>query len=355
MFGCAGCGAVLTAPVSQVALPVHARQTYGHELLPALMEPGTYAVDPEPWGPPWRLWTEVGADEAAARGVYAPVYSLPYGPAGAVVIAPGDVRGTVLIAERCDGDCMGVDGRAGSNLACAECGRAVATRVDDCSLWQAVWLDPRAVRLLAGGGIERRVWGWEELRREVPGTPPVEPRGWWSPVWEAAVGVTLAHLLVVSGGSRMGVPDGLVADVFGRALDALLPPGPPVREMALAGPDLPATTADIAVVPRHPQTDEVWPFGAGGAAGVGAGAAVPLAADVWAYLAFHYERRPVPGPGGMPADAHRDDPPPLLPRELFRPDGKLFLRTLARLPEVRAPWLRAIYDRVADRPYGHPF
>ncbi|MGW2043477.1 hypothetical protein ACWCO4_36290, partial [Streptomyces virginiae] len=30
-----------------------------------LMEPGTYAVDPLPTGPPWRVWDEVGEDLAA--------------------------------------------------------------------------------------------------------------------------------------------------------------------------------------------------------------------------------------------------------------------------------------------------
>jgi hypothetical protein len=52
VFGCARCGAVLTAPVSRVALPVHAHLRYGHQFLPALMEPGTYAVNPEPSGRP---------------------------------------------------------------------------------------------------------------------------------------------------------------------------------------------------------------------------------------------------------------------------------------------------------------
>lgn len=103
VFGCAGCGAVLTAPVSRVALPVHAHLRYGHQFLPALMEPGTYAVNPEPFGPPRRPWAEVGPDEAEARGVYAPVPVLSYGPRGAVVIAPGDTRGTVLLPDRCDG------------------------------------------------------------------------------------------------------------------------------------------------------------------------------------------------------------------------------------------------------------
>lgn len=68
VFACATCDAVLTAPLSQVALPVHARQRFGHELLGALMESGTFAVDPEPSGPPWRPWAEVGEAEAEALG-----------------------------------------------------------------------------------------------------------------------------------------------------------------------------------------------------------------------------------------------------------------------------------------------
>ncbi|WP_433420733.1 hypothetical protein ACQP1V_08850 [Microtetraspora malaysiensis] len=347
VFACAGCGVVLTARVSRVALPVHAGQHYGHELLPALLEPGTYAVNPEPFGPPRRRWEEVGADEAEARGVYAPVYSLSYGPPGTVGVAPGDVRGTVLIPERCDGYCLGLDGRDGPNLACEECGQAVATRIDDCTLWQVVWLDPRAVRPVSVEGPARRVVGWEALREEHPGTPPIEQPGWWSPVWTAAVAVALAHLLAASGGKRVAVPDGPVAEAFRRAIDTFLPPGPPTRDLVLAGPGLPATVTDLALVPRHPQTDEVWPTSARGA--------VPLAADVWMYMAFHDDRRLVPAANGMPDGVRRDDPPPLLPWSPFRPDWKVFLSTLARLPEVRQPWLRAIYDQVRDRRYQHPF
>lgn len=347
VFACAGCGAVLTARVSRVALPAHAGQMIGHDLLPALLEPGTYAVNPEPSGPPWRPWDEVGAEEAATRGVYAPVFSLSYGPPGAVGLAPGDVRGTVLIPERCDGYCMGLDGRDGPNLACAACGLAVATRIDDCMLWQAVWLDPRAVRPVSVEGPASRVIDWAALPEELPGTPPVEQLGWWSPVWTAAVSVALAHLLAASGGKRVAVPDGPVAEVFRRAIDTLLPPGPPARELVLAGPGRSATVTDMALVPRHPQTGEAWPYGAG--------TAVPLAADVWMYLAFHDDRRLVPAVAGMPDGVRRDDPPPLLPHVPFRPDWKVFLSTLARLPAVRRPWLRAVYDHVKDRRYQHPF
>ncbi|MFD3486094.1 hypothetical protein [Streptomyces sp. NPDC058665] len=343
VFVCARCRAVLTAPVSRVALPVHAHHTYGHDMLPALMEPGTYAVDPEPFGPPWRPWSEIGADEAEARGIFAPVHALSFGAPGAVVVAPGDTRGTVLIPERCDGYCLGLDGRDGPNLACARCGLAVATRIDDCSLWQAVWLAPDAVRRLPAEGSAGRTAEWK-------GTPSVEQSGRWNPRWEAAVGAALAHMLAASAGAPVAVPDGLVADTFGRALEVLLPPGQPPQRASLTGPNLPAPcpVADIALVPRHPRTGKTWQP-------PGTAKAVPLAADVWTALAFPREQRPVPATGGMPEGVLRDDPLPPYPHELFRPDSKVFLHTLARLPAVREPWLRRIYDHVRKHPYARPF
>ncbi|KAB2357770.1 hypothetical protein [Actinomadura montaniterrae] len=403
VFACAGCGAVLTAPLSQVALPVHAHQSYGHAMLPALMEPGTYAVDPHPSGPPWRLWGEITTAEAEAQGWYAPVHAVSLGPRGAVVIAPGDVRGTVLIPDRCDGYCMGLDGRDGPNLACTRCGRAVATRIDDCSLWQAVWLDPRAVRPLPGEPDDRAVLDWDDLQRERPGTPPVEQPGRWNPIWEAAAGAALAHLLAVSDGAPVAVPEGLVADVFGRALDALSPAGLPAKSVALGGPGLAAAAADILLVPVHPQTGKAWrppreaakasggevlggdvsggdrsggdrsggdrsggellarePSGGEPSArmelgGGRPGRTVPLAADVWVRMAFPSEWEPVAVVGGVPEVVWRDDPPPLLPVGPFRPDSGVFLSTLVRLPEVRRPWLRSIYDQVRERPYSPPF
>ncbi|MEV7227250.1 hypothetical protein AB0M79_09535 [Polymorphospora sp. NPDC051019] len=340
---------MLTVPVSRVAFPVQAHQQVGNGLLlGVLMEPGTYAVDPDPFGPPWRRWDEFGAVEAEAHGVYAPVFALSCGPRGAVVVAPGDVRGTVLIPGPAGGNCCGLDGRDGPNLACTRCGRPVATRVDDCSLWQAVWLDPDAVHRVDGDASPHRTVGWDALRAERPGVQPVEPDGQWNPLWEAAVAVAMARLLVVSAGARVTVPDGLVAETFRRTLDALLPPGPTARTLTLAGPGLPAVTADIALVPQHPQTGEPWTPS-------GSADMVPLQWDVWAHTAFHHDRRPVPGAGTMPDDARRDDPPPPLPRQAFHPDAVAFLDTLARLPEVRQPWLRKIYHRVSHGPYRFPF
>ncbi|WP_323187527.1 hypothetical protein [Streptomyces sp. NBC_01275] len=279
-----------------------------------------------------------------------------------------------LIPERCGGHCMGLDGRDGPNLACAGCGQAVATRVDDCSCWQAVWLAPDAVRRVPGDGDDPlpRTVDWEASAREWQGTPPIESPGSWSPTFSAAVGMALAHLLAASGGGRVTVPGGLVRDTLGRPLDALLPPGTPglpgspVKRAALAGPGLPVPgpsssagpsptstpTPDILLVPRDPRTGEVWRPSSGSAD------LVPLAAEVWMHLAFDRERLPVPvtgGVGGMPDGVFRDYPLPAHPWGPFRPDSSVFLRTLARLPAVRQPWLRAILDRVNEHPYARPF
>ncbi|GHJ42789.1 hypothetical protein Cs7R123_01310 [Catellatospora sp. TT07R-123] len=343
VFTCAGCGAALTVPVRRVVLPAHARARYGNGPLDVLMEPGTYAIDPLPSGPPWRLWAEVDAAEAASHGVYAPTAVLSFGPAGAVAVAPGDVRGTEFIPDRLDGTCCGLSaGRGGPNLACARCGLPVATRVDDCGLWQAVWLAPGTVDI-EHDAADGTSTPWEELLDQQPGLPPVEQPGHWSPLWQASLAVTLAHVVTASGGHPVAVAVGPTADVLRRALDALLPTGPTARILALAGPGLPEVAADIAVVPQHPQTGELW-------APVRAPVAAPLSWEVWAYLAFHRERKPVP----IPAQAFRDDPPPRMPFWTFRPSRSVFLDTLVRLPGVREPWLRAIYDRVNERWAGLP-
>lgn len=80
-----------------------------------------------------------------------------------------------------------------------------------------------------------------------------------------------------------------------------------------------------------------------------------MAADVWMYLAFRHEQSQIPVTGQLPYGVLRDDPLPMHPEGPFRPDSGVFLDTLARLPAVRQPWLRRIYDRVKYRPYAHPF
>lgn len=245
VFVCAGCGAELTVPLSRVALPVHARQKYGNGAqLPVLMRSGEFAVDPDPWGGPRRLWAGIDPAEAAARGIHAPVHALSDGTPGATVIAPGDIRGTRLIPEKRGGACCGLDGADGPNMACESCDLPVAARVDDCSLWQMVRLDPDAVRRIPvdpGGGAPAAPLSWAELVEQGEETPLFEPIAtwggpsgpghyWsWSPRWEAAAGHALAHLLVASEGRPVEVPGGLAADVFQRALDVLLPAGAPKR------------------------------------------------------------------------------------------------------------------------------
>ncbi|MDQ1015812.1 hypothetical protein [Streptomyces afghaniensis] len=359
VFVCAGCGAELTTPLSRVALPAHAHQKYGNGLqLPVLMESGTFAVDPEPWGPPWRRWEEIHPDEAVARGIYVPVYALSDGAPGSIVIAPGDARGTLLISERAGGYCCGLDGADGPNMACETCGLPVASRVDDCSLWQAVRLAPNAVRRLPADGADPAPLSWAELLEEGKGTPPFEPIGtwgarprpgqfWsWSPQWEAAVGQALAHLLAASEGRPVTVPDGLSKEVFQGALDALLPGGLPARRAVMAGPGQPTpdADADIVLVPTHPQTGETWTM-----AGPATTAhPVPLPFGVWLWLAFPKPHLPVPSSGGMPDGVLRDDPPAPRPRYSFRADPGAFQHTLVRLPAVRSPWLREILENLTQ-------
>ncbi|GAA2529660.1 hypothetical protein Ahu01nite_014730 [Winogradskya humida] len=283
------------------------------------MEAGTFAVEPHRSGSPWRDGDEA---EGQAQGLYAPVFALSLGPAGSVVIAPGDVRGTAFIGGRDDGYCLGLTGGVdGLNLGCEQCGRPVATRIDDCSYWQAVWLDPGAVVAREDGADP--VDDWADLRGLRPGTPPVEQQGHWDLRWTAAAGVALAHLVAAADGARIVVPPGR---------------GLPEKRVVMAGPGVPVDPgADILLVPRHPQTGESWPS-------PGATPVAPLEWDVWVWLAFTRDRRPVPGAGAMPDDAMRDDPLPLHPHTPFRPDARAFHATLARLPAVREPWLRAIYD-----------
>ena len=357
VFVCAGCGAELTIPLSQVSLPVHARQKYGNGIqLPVLMQSGTFAVDPDPWGGPWRMWDEIHVGEAEARGIYAPVYALSDSTPGASVIAPGDIRGTRLIPEKRGGACCGLDGADGPNMACEACDLPVATRVDDCSLWQVVRLSPDAVRRVPVDGIHAVPASWAELVENGEKTPPFEPIAtwggrsgsnhyWsWNPRWEAAAGHALAHLLVASQGHPVTVPGGLAADVFQRALDTLLPAGPPKRRAVLAGPGQPSPDAGVGIllVPVHPQTGQTWsPAGPTASAYL-----VPLPLGVWLWLVSPQPYLPVPASGRLPQDVLRDDPLPLLPNYLFRVDAGTFRHTLVRLPAVRSPWLSTIAENL---------
>ncbi|MFD5411677.1 hypothetical protein [Streptomyces nojiriensis] len=344
VFACAGCGAELTAPVSRVALPVHTHYGAWEELHPPLMEPATYAVEHRPSGPPWRSWDEVGEQLAAGQGVYLPQHSVSFGPRDRIVIAPGDSRRMAFVPEKCAGYCRGIDGRDGPNLACEDCGRAVATRMDDCGLWQTVWLEPDAVRRLPSGSPAVPVPGWDELDPQSYAVAPVELDGSWSRRWEAAVTVALAHLVVACEGRPVALP-GPLAELLGDAVARYLPAGPPALAASLAGPGTPARRrgGDVLLVPRHPVTGEPWRPPDGTAP------VVPLDIGVWSHLALPRETSPLPASGTLPEGVLRDDYPlPLHPWCGFVPHDRAFRDTLARLPGIRRPELRAYYDRYAS-------
>ncbi|MFJ5266010.1 hypothetical protein ACIQAC_36665 [Streptomyces sp. NPDC088387] len=313
------------------------------------METATYAVDPLPTGPPWRLWEEVGEDAAAQQGVYAPVYSVSFGARNRIVIAPGDSRSMTLIPEMCEGCCRGVDGRAGLNLACEGCGRAVATRMDDCGLWQAVWLEPDTVVRRPSGLPAGPPPDWEDLERAEHRVPPVELDGFWSRRWEAAVGVALAHLVVATEGRPVTLPGGRVAELLGHAVDRYLPDGPGALSVGLAGPGIPTPRPrpDILLVPRHPLTGASWREPGD------EGVVVPLDSGVWAYLAHPDETSPMPATGVLPEGVLRDDYP-LRPRPWYPlgPHDRAFECTLIGLPDVRDPWLRRYRDALRQAGYS---
>lgn len=331
VFGCAGCGAVLTVPVSEVALPIHLADTHWETLHPPLLEAGSYAVDPAPYGPPWRWLDEVGAREAAERGRFVPFGVLSDGPSGTVLLAPGDLRGTRLILERAGGYCRGIDGRDGPNLACLGCDLPVGTRMDDCGCWQVVRLLPQAVVRLPAPP-ERPIMDWTEL---------TAAGALWhrlSGYRDIPAGVALARVVVAAGGAPVEVASGPVADLLGRALGALLPAGAGAKRLDLAGPGFGEPAADLLLVPVHPQTGAMWQPGAGAVP-------VPMDAALWAELAFPPHRSRLPSVGGLPAGVERDDPLPPHPCPPFKPSGEAFRYTLARTAAVRESWLRAIYDR----------
>ncbi|MFG3224034.1 hypothetical protein ACGF07_04515 [Kitasatospora sp. NPDC048194] len=297
VFTCGGCGTALTAPLSRVPYPVYAGMPYGNgHPMPVLMEPGTYAVDEDP--------------ARAERSI---------------VIAPGDAHGTVLLQRGEPGACCGIDGRYGPNLTCAGCGRKVATRIDACSLWQATWLEPAAVRAVPAGPV-RPVADWASLTHWWCAAEPWDAAGRWDPRWASETAVTLAHLVATADGSPVALPDGPLADAFRARLDRLLPAAGPAKRAALAGPGLllPDPLPDIAVVPRHPQTGQPWPAPAGVAT-------APLAVGFWTHLARRGGRPLRPVTGKLPAGVERDDPLPPHPLGSQQPAWGAYFATLERL------------------------
>ncbi|MFF0390384.1 hypothetical protein ACFYS8_17080 [Kitasatospora sp. NPDC004615] len=338
-FACAHCASALTRPLGRVRLPPYAHHPVGNGVrLPALMDAGSYAIDPEPSGPPWRRWEELADGEAEARGYHDPVYSLSDGAPGRILLAPGDDTGTTLIVDGADGYCCGITGGYGPNLACAHCGHPVGVREDDCSVWQTVWLEPDAVHVVPAGP-DLPVADWDELIHVPCAVPPVDAGGRWNHRCEQEMSVTLVDLAVAADGAPVLFDDLGVAGLFGRAM-LHFPTGDdrPTKRCALYGPGRPPADhhPELALVPRHPQTGRPWPTPPGVTG-------VPLDLAVWRHLAFPRMRAAVRVHSVLRAELDRDDPPLPTWRSGVYFDGWLIHDLLARVPADRRPAVRAVH------------
>ncbi|MER8186858.1 hypothetical protein [Kitasatospora sp. NPDC094015] len=238
----------------------------------------------------------------------------------------------MLLPDRLDGYCLGIDGRDGPNLGCAGCGLEVGFRIDDRGAWQLVRLHPQAlVRLPAPA--ERPVLGWARaLRDGGPGRDLSEYR-------DIPAGVALAHLVAATGGRPVEPAPGPVAELFGPALAALLPPpsrGAP--RVDVAGPGVGGPLPDLELVPVHPQTGEVRRPG-------GPAVAVPVEAELWSWLAFPSGPPRSPVIGGLPTGWTPQDLLPLRSADPVEPSWQSCANTLERLAAVREPWPRALHRR----------
>lgn len=145
-FQCRGCRRAVTSTVVERPLPhpdsdegwhrpeASPPDAGGHSAAPLVrMPPGTFAVDPDPSGPPYVL------DRSSRLLVES-------GPRGTIVLNACDGLG---LEEHPDtamrrGYCCGMDGEWGPNLVCA-CGTVIATVYSDCYQVQELRLQPHAV------------------------------------------------------------------------------------------------------------------------------------------------------------------------------------------------------------------
>ncbi|MFF2523421.1 hypothetical protein [Streptomyces liangshanensis] len=155
VFYCAKCGAELSAglvalPTVPGRLPKERDRDRRTRLAPSTVPRGRYAVDPEPWGPPYR---PARPGEEAGTGEWTP--PLPPGmtgmvfdgPRNTVIVHPDDVPGLREVrAAGAHWGCCGPLGTGGRNMACG-CGTLVGTLVADCMGPYELHLDPVRVYL----------------------------------------------------------------------------------------------------------------------------------------------------------------------------------------------------------------
>lgn len=107
--------------------------------------------------------------------------------------------------------------------------------------------------------------------------------------------------------------------------------------LALAGPGLPQTDSDLVLVPRHPETGELWQTPA---------VAIPLAYDAWLHFADRTDHRVLARTTVVPRDVPGPD---LVLYGYLQPDHMLARSTLTRLPAAREGWLRETHDQYFHR------
>jgi hypothetical protein len=119
-FRCATCRHVLSVAVRLVKLPTgpHPSLLDHHHVNPPLLDPGTYAIDEDPYG----------------RGRVVDTF----------VLSPGDIRGTRFIHDLAVTGCWSLVGWDPC-MACDRCGALVASRTDDCKIAQETRLYPSMV------------------------------------------------------------------------------------------------------------------------------------------------------------------------------------------------------------------
>ncbi|MGI5499039.1 hypothetical protein [Lentzea sp. CA-135723] len=134
VFACRTCGTAVTEDLTEVPFPEEAPGDADGPPVPRLPR-GTFAVDPEPHGPPY----------VPLPGN--PQVSVPAGPGDTFLVHPEDVRNLRRHSNpsRLNG-CCDLDGQDGPNLVCRTCGAEIATEQSDCWVtWHDVRLDPAAV------------------------------------------------------------------------------------------------------------------------------------------------------------------------------------------------------------------
>ena len=175
---------------------------FGHGIQPSQVEPGTYAVDPSPFGPPWE---EGDGDCSVLYRLFATGLT-SCGPTGTYVPAPGEGRNTGLMTEVCEFGCWGLLGLAGPNTACGGCGVAVASRTDDCDQWQELRFYPDAVtpvRVPDDLRTSRDPYPRDTSARYRLGTGPVDDPAGQAGAWSVVLHACAAKILARSDGGLL--------------------------------------------------------------------------------------------------------------------------------------------------------